>query len=291
MKWSSLPPLAPLKAFAAYADTGSVSAAGARLNVSHAAISQHIRQLEGHLNVALVDRSGRQMVLTLEGRALATALLDGFGTIADAVEALSEQEDQRPLQISCTPSFASCWLMPRLARFREEHGNIDMMIDPNPNLVTLTPGGIDVAIRYGTGGWPGLENRALFPAQLVLVGAPVLFPDKVPHTNADLEKLPWLNELGTNEASLWLERKGLKRDQITSITDAPGNLVLDGLRSGQGIAVVTRLAVAEDIASGRLIILHEENTGASYHLLTRPGLQRPALRAFCRWILDEARKT
>ena len=93
--WLALPPLTALRAFSALADTGATVAAGARLNVSHAAISQQVKQLESHLGVALVDRSGRQLALTAEGRQLADALHLGFGTIGRAVEALTGADADR----------------------------------------------------------------------------------------------------------------------------------------------------------------------------------------------------
>ena len=74
MDWRTLPPLAALRAFSAFADTGSVQRAGDALNVTHAAISQHLRALEAHLGLSLLDRSGRAMVLTPEGQQLAQAL-------------------------------------------------------------------------------------------------------------------------------------------------------------------------------------------------------------------------
>src|SRR6056297_1332918 len=112
MDWQTLPPLTALRAFAALAETSSTTEAGVRLNVSHAAISQQVRQLEAHMGVVLVDRSGRQTRLTAQGRDLADALTLGFGAIARAVEALSGADAARPLQISTTPSFAAHWLMP-----------------------------------------------------------------------------------------------------------------------------------------------------------------------------------
>ena len=57
MDWLKLPPLASLKAFSAFAETGSVVQAGGTLNVSHAALSQQLRALERHLNVGQLDRS------------------------------------------------------------------------------------------------------------------------------------------------------------------------------------------------------------------------------------------
>ena len=89
MDWLALPPLTALRAFAALAETGSAVAAGERLNVSHAAISQQLKTLEAHMGVTLVDRSGRQLALTPEGQRLAEALTAGFGTIARSVAAVS----------------------------------------------------------------------------------------------------------------------------------------------------------------------------------------------------------
>ena len=74
MDWRDLPPLSALRAFAAFAETGKVVAAGNALGVSHAAISQQLRGLEDHLGLSLLDRSGRSLRLTPEGQVLADAL-------------------------------------------------------------------------------------------------------------------------------------------------------------------------------------------------------------------------
>lgn len=291
MNWGQLPPMAALRAFGAFAQTGSMTAAGAKLNVTHAAISQQIRQLEAHLNVPLLERHGKKLSLTEDGQALARTLDTAFSAIFETVEQLTSQEQERPLQISCTSSFAAVWLMPRLASFRQKHPDISMMIDPNPALVELTPGGIDVAIRYGHSDWPGYLSNALIHAPLALVGTPDLVRNYQQDDPDSLAALPWLNEFGTNEASRWMKRHGIRAGKAKSITNVPGNLILEGIRSGQGVAMVTRMMVEDDIAAGRLSVLFEEDSGASYHLVTRPGVQRPALRAFCRWILAEATKT
>ncbi len=291
MNWGQLPPMAALRAFGAFAQTGSMTAAGAKLNVTHAAISQQIRQLEAHLNVPLLERQGKKLSLTEDGETLARTLDTAFTAIFETVEQLTTQEQERPVQISCTSSFAADWLMPRLASFRKKHPDISMMIDPNPTLVDLTPGGIDVAIRYGNGDWPGYSSTALIHAPLALVGTPDLVRNYQKDDPDGLADLPWLNEFGTNEASRWMERHGIRPGKAKSITNVPGNLVLEGIRRGQGVAMVTRMMVEDDIAAGRLSVLFEEDRGASYHLVTRPGVQRPALRAFCRWILAQATKT
>jgi LysR family glycine cleavage system transcriptional activator len=153
--WKILPPLAALRAFSAWAETGSMTSAGARLNVSHAAISQQIRALEDHLGLSLLDRQVNPPRPTADGRHLATALTTGFETMARAVAELTAVEAGRPLQITTTPGFAAEWLLPRLAGFRAAHPEISLVIDPSVELCSLTPGGNDLALRYGRGDWPG----------------------------------------------------------------------------------------------------------------------------------------
>lgn len=291
INWTRLPSLSALRAFFAFVETGSVAQAGAALNVSHAAISQQLRALEKHIGTPLFDRTNRALELTPEGQDLARALSDGFGRIAEGVEALSQSEAQRPLNVGCTPTFASSWLMPRLAGFQTEHPGIDMMLSPSPMLVDPSPGGIDVAIRYGTGGWPGLDCTALMLAPLVVVGAPSLFKNGTPEDPRELLQYPWLEELGTSETTSWLVARGIEDGRVLSRTQVPGNLMIDGARNGQGIAVTTRIAVAEDIEAGRLLPVFEDRRDAGYHIVTKPGVHRPPLKAFLRWLTREAAKT
>ncbi|SMC50160.1 LysR family transcriptional regulator [Primorskyibacter flagellatus] len=289
MDWRSLPPLSALRAFSAYAETGSVVAAGSALNVSHAAISQQLRSLETHMDVRLLDRSGRTLALTAEGQQLADALAAGFGRIWQTVEALTGAHASRALQVATTPSFASHWLMPRLASFRVAHPDIDIMINPSPALTDPTPGGVDVALRYGAGKWPGLEAEMLVPSSLMVVAAPSLIGDFFPTRPQELTDYPWLQELGTTESSHWLARHGVTDTRVKGVIHVPGNLMLDGARNGQGIAVSTRVSVEEDIRAGRLRLLFEDKQDEGYHIVTAPGIIRPALRDFIHWLRREAR--
>ncbi|MFP7570894.1 LysR family transcriptional regulator [Marivita sp. S2033] len=289
--WKALPPLASLRAFCAYVQTGSVVDAGAALNVSHAAISQQLRGLEGHLGISLFDRSSRALALTAEGRDVARALEGGFSQIASGIEALTEASSLRALNVACTPTFASTWLMPRLAGFQAQHPGIDMVVTPSPALTDPAPGGIDVALRHGTGGWDGFDVEPLVAAPLVVVGAPSLFKGKVPRQPEDLLDYPWLEELGTHESSAWLAFLGMDRKRVSARTQVPGHLMIDGARNGQGIAVTTRIAVSEDLAAGRLIAVFEERRDAGYHIVTRKGAHRPPLKAFLLWLRREAAKT
>ena len=288
--WLSLPPLAALRAFAAYVETGSVAEAGKRLNVSHAAVSQQLRALETRLGVRLLDRSGRALALTPEGRLLADAATAGFGGIARVVELLTGAEQGRPLRITTTPSFAAGWLMPRLADFRARHPGIDLAIDPSGTLVPLGPGGHDIALRYGGGTWPGTDATLLIRSGIVVVAAPTLVGATPAGSVADLADLPWMQELGTNEATEFLERHGVARGAGAGMTSLPGNMMIDAARNGQGVAVIARAFVEADIAAGRLRLLYEDDARKGYFLVTPQGVLRPAARLFARWALRQAQK-
>jgi LysR family glycine cleavage system transcriptional activator len=285
MKWRSLPPLSALRAFSAFAQTGNVVDAGDALGVSHAAISQQLRSLEAHFDVALLDRSGRALKLTRKGEVLAAALHAGFATMISAVEEIVDQRDDRPLHISCTPTFAAAWLMPRLSVFRTAHPGIDLMIDPSAEIVELEAEGVDVALRYGEGSWPGLESEMLLRSPMVVIGAPSLVGQDDFEDVARLAEFPWLEEFGTSESSKWLADQGVLKPVRGGMIQVPGNLSLDGARDGQGLTVTVRAFIERDIAAGRLRVLHqEEKETKGYHIVTRPGVMRPALKAFVAWL-------
>ncbi|EEE36762.1 transcriptional regulator, LysR family [Rhodobacteraceae bacterium KLH11] len=290
MDWLSLPPLASLRAFSAFAERRNVTDAGAVLNVSHAAISQQLRALEKHLGVALLDRSGKTLALTEDGEHLARALHLGFGSIAAAVADLARSGQDRPVHVSLTSSFAASWLMPRLPTFRADHPEVNLILDPTFELVELRPGGVDLAIRYGAGGWSGVQSEMLLQTPMVIVAAPQLLGDKRDWSPAELAQLPWLEEIGTTEATTWLTERGVGPERGAGRTQLPGNLLLDGLRSGQGVTVTVRQFVEADIASGRIVELFTEPDTRGYHILTLNSVLRPAVKTFVNWLKRQVRE-
>jgi LysR family glycine cleavage system transcriptional activator len=239
--------------------------------------------------VALVLRDGSRG-LTGEGERLAGALESAFLAVRQAVDELTGADATRPLQVSTTPSFAASWLMPRLSEFRHEHPGVELMLYPTVDLVELGPGGIDLAIRFGRGCWPGLTAELLLPSSFVIAGARSLVGDRQIREPADLLDLPWLQELGTNEISEWLRARGVDAPARASIVHLPGHLVLQGLRNGDGVTPTARALVEHDIEEGRLVVLFEDEERADlgYFVVTRPGVMRPPLRAFVGWLKRHA---
>jgi LysR family glycine cleavage system transcriptional activator len=205
------------------------------------------------------------------------------------VDALADTGSVRPLQVTMTPAFAVSWLMPRISDFRLQHPDIELMLNPTAEVVALAPGGVDVAIRFGDGKWKGLDAEPLLPTTFAIVAARSLVGDREFVDPEQLIDYPWLQELGTNELSLWLERQGVIAPGKLDITHLPGYMVLDGLRRGDGVTASARKFLEADIAAGNLRVLFEDaRPGSGYYIVTRHGAMRPPLKVFVSWLRRHA---
>jgi len=266
-----------------------MSGAGDLLNVSHAAVSQQVRALEARLGLSLVEKDGRGVRLSIDGHRLGQALMSGFDTIGDEIDALTGADADRPVQITTTPMFAAAWLMPRLTSFRARHPDIDLMLNPTAAKLDLEHGGIDVAIRFGRGDWPGLETCLLVETDFIIAASTELVRGRKIDTPEDLLAFPWLQEIGTTETNDWLRARGVTEGRVKSITQLPGNLLLDGMRAGQGVAATTRAFIAADVARGDMVELFaDDDLGFGYFLLNRPGVLRPPVKAVVSWLQRES---
>ncbi|MFQ6553604.1 LysR family transcriptional regulator [Aestuariibius insulae] len=279
MDWKTIPSLASLRAFDGAARTGSLSEAARSLNVTHAAISQHLRALEAEFGVPLLDRTGKGVIPTAAGQILGSALADGFDRIAAGIEALRGEIAGRPLTVATTPTFAENWLMPRLGSFWAAHPEVEIALKPANRLADIAGGEADLAIRYGSGAWPGLQAEKLAPATFVVVASP---------TFTKINTLPaccWYFVERGFEHRKWAISHGLVTEG-TRIEHLDSNaLVLSAVRAGHGLTAQTRANVDADLASGALVALGEfEDEGAGYFLVTRAGEPSPALKAFTSWL-------
>lgn len=288
MNWTALPPLSALRAFAVLAETQSFSQAGAALNVTHGAVIQQVRALEERLGVTLVLREGRGVKLTPEGMSLVHSLTRGFQAIHSGVEALSDADAQRPVQVSMSPAFAVAWLMPRLPDFQKRHPGITLLLNPTSEVVELRPGGVDLAIRYTDRRRASEPVETVLLADMVVVGTPALIGSRRVADAARMLDLPWLQELGTDEVGDWLSRHGVRPDRPPPISHMPGNLIMEAVRRGDGVTYTARPFVDDDIRSGRLIELFSEPAFGLYFIKTRPGVLRPPVKIFVQWLKRQA---
>ena len=285
MDWRDIPSLAALRAFEAVAREGSFSAAARELNVTHAAVAQHVRGLEADFDTELVFRQGAGMALTDPGQRLAAALTDGFGAIAAGVRELRRDGEVRPVQVTLTHPFAENWLMPRLGAFWAAHPEVSVAIVPSQEVVDLRRDGFDMGVRFGHGDWPGVAAELLVPAHFVIVGRADLVTGVEPGDLRAMERLPWVQEAGWNEEDVWVEELGLDLSgtQVTGL--ATNTMVLAAVRAGLGISLQNRAMVEPELQAGSLVCLHEShNILPGYHIILPPGPVRLATRVFISWL-------
>ena len=285
MDWRDIPSLSALRAFDATARLGGFSKAARELNVTHAAIAQHVRALEADLGHALVLREGRGMALTEAGQVLASALQSGFREISEGVAATRAFGQERPLQIAMTPSFAENWLMPRIGGFWEQHPEVKLALIPGYELVDLARDGFDLAIRYGRGGWEGVQEEYLVSAGNVIVATPARAKGIARGDVRALKGQKFLLEPGRAEPRLWAAEQGLMLEEEDVEEFSSNTMVLAATRAGHGFSLQGRALVEADIEAGRLVCLFEtEQTELGYYILTRPGMMSDRLRLFRNWL-------
>ena len=284
MNWNEFPTLNSLRAFSAVAESLSFTRAAISLNVTHAAVSQQVKALEQRIGLTLIERKGRSIALSTEGKSLAHDLASGFAAIHDGVNALTRTSAKRAVQVTMPPAFAVSFLMPRISDFQRDHPEITLMLNPTAEIIELTPGGIDIAIRYCDGIVPGMVVAPLLKSDMVIVGARELVQGKTFSNQSALCDLPWLQELGSNDTTEWMQRQKITADQPMRITYMPGSLIMDAVRRGQGLTFTARNFVEKDIQAGLLVELFSETDVGGYYIVTRPGVLRPPTLLFVKWL-------
>jgi LysR family glycine cleavage system transcriptional activator len=294
-----LPPLSALRAFEAVARHMSFSKAAAELFVTPAAISHQIHALEQDLGARLFYRRNRSIELTASARVLLPGLSEAFAGIRGAVRRLRSHNDTGSLTVTASPSFAAKWLVLRLHRFHARCAEVDVRISATDEVVDLTQGDFDIAIRYGAGHYPGLEVELLFtnevfPAcspQLLAAGPPLRTPDDLRlhaliHDQA-IERDPLVPTW-----PMWLKAAGVKdAPPPTGFSFNNMSLALDAAIAGHGVVLAYSTIAAADIAAGRLVRLFSLALPDqfAYYIVTAPGaLERPKVRAFRDWLREEA---
>jgi LysR family transcriptional regulator, glycine cleavage system transcriptional activator len=294
-----LPPLSALRAFESAARLQSFSKAADELSVTPAAISHQIAALEADLGVSLFNRRNRAVELTASARVLLPGLSEAFSGIQDSVRRLRSHNDTGTLTVTASPSFAGKWLVQRLHRFQEQHPAIDVRISATDTLVDLTRSDFDIAVRYGTGRYPGLEVELLLKNEVFPACSPELLRSGPPlETPSDLRNHVLLHDQQTDRDPLapswpmWLKAAGINDAQASHGLSFSANvLALEAAIAGHGVTLAYSTTAAADIAAGRLVRLFSlslPDTFAYYVVAAPSALERPKVKAFWDWLRQEA---
>lgn len=288
MDWRKIPSLAGLRAFESAARCRSYSAAARELNVTDAAIRQHVRGLEDFFGLSLAVRDGRGIALTEDGAKLAISVEAGFQTLLAGAETLLQDNEARPLKIALTPAFAENWLMPRLGQFWVDHPDVEIELSPSLKTVDLKKGGFDLAIRYGHGNWPGTRSTFLASAEYVVVATRAFMKGRSADSLAELKELPWLFEASRTEHQIWAEERGIRFHAEQNRFYPTNSLVLSAARAGYGLSLQARALVERDLGEGRLIEVFSEDPGSlGYYTLTQSNPPEK-VKLFTRWLKGAA---
>lgn len=294
-----LPPLNALRAFVASARHLSFSRAAEELFVTPAAVSQQVKLLEDHLGHVLFRRTNRALLLTDEGQALLPRLQEAFALMGEAMAGLAAMGDTGILTVSMAPSFAAKWLVPRLESFQALHPEIDVRVTASMNLVAFADDGVDCAIRYGLGQYPGLVVERMLSESVVPVCSPALLRGrKARLTRAFLEGMTLLHDDSPEQDAscpnwgMWLKAAGIDGiDARRGLHFNQASLVLEAAISGRGAALAKAQLARDDLRHGRLVRLFETSqpVAFAYYFVCPPakaGQRKVAL--FRDWIMREA---
>lgn len=299
-----LPPLNGLRAFEAAGRHLSFSKAAEELFVTPAAISHQIKGLEEHLGLQLFRREARRLLLTDAAQRALPGVRDAFDRLSEAVDELCHQSSEATLTVSAVPSLAAKWLVPRLDRFRQLQPDIDVRLDATGDLVDFQrDSDIDVAVRYGTGEYPGLEAVKLAEGSVVPVCSPRLLEGQTPLRRPEdlcyhtLIHTRWGGGETDPDWAEWLRTAGIRDlDHRRGPRFNHTQYALQAALEGQGVALTAEVVVADDLAAGRLVKPFDTpdrslSNFAYWIVAPAAKMKLQRVQAFRDWLLDEMRRT
>jgi LysR family glycine cleavage system transcriptional activator len=255
------------------------------------AVSHQIRRLDEQLGLRLFVRRQRALQLTREAQQYLPAVNAAFADLRRATERLLHADRKTVLTISCLPSLAAKWLVPRLASFQEGHPDIEVRIATSTRLVDFRRDEVDLAIRYGKGRWPGLRADWLMAENVFPVCSPALIGgDRPLRRPDDLVRHTLLHvNLYQDEWLLWLTAAGLAAGP--GLTFDLGLMAAQAAIGGLGVALGRTPFVEADIAAGRLVMPFDialPSEAGFYVVAPEQSADAPKIAQFRNWLISAA---
>lgn len=297
-----LPPLDLLVGFESAARHLSFTRAAGELFVTQSAVSRQIQALEDFVGVPLFERRHKALALTEAGAQYYRTVAPLLQQLRDATRKLRTARSRNVLNVTTTVSFASLWLVPRLARFRKEHPEIDVRIAATTEVLDMEREGIDLAIRDVAIGNAPPGSAFLVGERLAAICSagylreskrakrPIARPQDVVHhvllVYHDAKgRFAWLSW------PQWLETHGIEDAMPAgSVTYDQYDQVIQAALLGQGIALGRGSLVEQYIRDKRLVALFggPEDVGRGFHaIFARGAKERPEVQAFVEWLRAE----
>ncbi|MBB3290649.1 MULTISPECIES: LysR substrate-binding domain-containing protein [Rhizobium] len=291
-----IPSNSALMAFEASARHGSFARAADELALTEGAISRQIARLEAFLGVTLFERVGNRVRLLPNGERYALQVRETLDRLErDSQYLMGQPSDGASLDIATIPTFATRWLIPRLARFREVHPNITVHLAERMEPFVLAGSGFDAAIHFEHPAWTGMRTHRLLQETLVPVCHPALLGKG--EGMASLDELPRLHR--RQNADVW--QRYAQETGIELTNPAVGarydlhSMQIEAALAGLGVALVPRLYIEAELAEGRLVAPWPDGTSISKTfclILPEPiRLSGGPIQVFANWLIKEARSS
>lgn len=292
-----IPMLQALNCFEAAARHQSYTHASRELSLTQSAVSRQIASLESFLGVQLFQRTRHGVVLTSAGASYArqiAARLDGLER--DTLDTMARQGGGGALQLASVPTFATRWLMPRLAGLAAQQPEIVVHIDAYTKPFMFADTEYDGALYAGTpeqlARWPGTRATLLMHEEIVPVASPRLLAARSVWQPQDLLELTLLQQSTRPGAwRQWFDAMQVEGEARYGARYELFSMLAMAAVQGQGVVLLPRMLVEAELARGELQIVCERPLRGqrAYYLITPEAAhEKTALQQFRLWLQGEA---
>lgn len=279
----------------------SFTKAAEELCLTQGAVSHRIKALEEQVGFSLFHRLPRKIVFTPEGLQLFEVCSQSLVSIEARIRDIRGMKLSGRLRVSCAPSLAGCWLLPRLGQFRGLYPDLDIDLVSSYTQADFEKDNVEVAISCGTGDHAGLHAIPFLQDNLLPVCSPAYMREWKVHENpAALRNCALIHERsgtpGTSHASgweLWAKWAGVyELNTEAGYSFDRAELVTIAAREGLGVALGREWLVNEWIQRGDLVVpfmLVVPSPQSYFVVSTVEGAGRARVRAFTEWLLEQSR--
>jgi len=284
-----LPPLNSLRVFDAAARHEAFGRAAEELHVTHGAVSRQIKLLEAALGLTLFERRNRAVFLTDAGRQLLAVTQGLFEQLRAGLAQLQQPDTAAPLVVSCEPTIAMMWLIPRLPDFQRTHPGVQVHLYAAGGAVDFAAQGVDVAFRRNDFEWDAALHAERVCDEWT---GPVCRPGR--ERAAD-----WNDGVALGSATRprawrqWAQAAGRKPPRRAGLVYEHFYLSLQAAAAGLGVAIGSALMARDALRDHRLEAPYGfVRDGSAYFLLSpRPFVNDPRAAAFLAWLRQEAERS
>jgi DNA-binding transcriptional LysR family regulator len=296
MTTRDLPALDLLKGFEAAARHLSFTKAGEELFLTQSAISRQVQALEESLGVKLFHRRTRALLLTDEGQRYYKAVRGALDSLRAATASVRSSREAATLTVSTTVTFASLWLVPKLAGFQSAQPGVQVRLVAENRMQDLEREGIDIAIRYCPPPMAGRGAVRLFGERVLPVVSPSVQARLKLERPEDLARAVLLEYDGVPH-TVWLTWPVWFETMKVPMPRAAGTLqftqyhqIIQAAVAGQGVALGRVPLVDEMLRAKELVApfgLSRTTAAASrayFAVVTPRAAGRPEVDAFVAWL-------